>query len=248
MASLLLSFLLLQSPVVLPDSGAVPAPLIGSIDLDAGTLLADPGLLAADTLSLLVEVRREAFYKLSERDNVLVSGKLLPGVNTLRFTRPGLAAVSQSYFFILDLIEQGAASRKFLRLQVTVEGRTAREPGAQAALSGSFRLEMYHSGRLIGFRKKNMPDLLKLKTGLVVPVPDPGLSGSAIRSQPPSQSVSVLGLGMALAKYLAGKKTEKMLQARTIEAQKKKLTTSISHLEANGERREVPIVIELRVE
>jgi len=248
MASLLLSLLLLQAPVVLPDPGAVPSPLIRSIDLDAGTLLEDPTLLAADTLSLLVEIRREAFYKLSERDNILATGKLLPGVNTLRFTRPGLAAVSQSHFFLLDLIEPGATSRKFLRVQVTVEGRTALAPEAQATLSGSFRLEMYHSGRLIGFRKKSMADLLKLKTGLVVPVPDPGLSGSAIRSQPQSQSVSVLGLGMALAKYLAGKKAEAKMRERTIEAQKKKLAMSISRQGANGESREVPIVIELRVE
>ncbi len=248
MASLLLSFLLLQAPGVLPDAGAVPAPLIRSIDLDAGTLLADPTLLAADTLALLLEIRREAFYKLSERDNVLATGKLLPGLNTLRFTRPGLAAGSQSYFFLLDLIEPGATSQKFLRLQVTVEGRTAMAAETKATLSGSFRLDMYHSGRLIGFRKKNMADLFHLKTGLVVPVPDPGLSGSAIRSQPISQSVSVLGLGMALAKYLAGKKAEKRMREHTIEAQKKKLTTSISRQGASGESREVPIVIELKVE
>jgi len=248
MGSLLLSFLLLQSPVALPDAGATPAPLIRSIDLDAGALLADPTPLAADTLALRVESRREAFYKLSERGDVLATGKLLPGVNTLHFSRPGLTAGSQSYLFLFDLLEQGAASQKFLRVQVTVEGRTAMEPGVKAELSGSFRLEMYHSGRLIGFRKKSMTDLLNLKTGLVVQVPDAGLSGSAIRSQPASQSISVLGLGMALAKYLARKKTEKRAREHAVESQKRRLAMTIIRQGANGEKREIPIVIELRVE
>ncbi len=83
-------------------------PLIQSVDLDPGALLADPSPLADDTLALVVVSRREAFYKLSERGAVLAAGKLLPGDNSLRFTRPGLADGSQSLFFLLDLLEPGS--------------------------------------------------------------------------------------------------------------------------------------------
>jgi hypothetical protein len=248
MASLLLCLLMLPAPAALPDAGAPPAPLIRAIDLDAAALLADPALLAADTLALVVESSREAYYKLSERGDVLATGQLLPGANSLHFTRPDLFARSQSLFFLLDLLEHGVTSQKFLRVQVSVEGASGTEPGAKAGLSGSFRLEMYHRGRLFGFRKKSMVDLLNLKTGPVAPVPDPALSGSAIRSQPASQSVSVLGLAMALAKLLAAKKTEKRAQAHVSESQKKKLASTIIRRGANGEKREVPIVIELRVD
>jgi hypothetical protein len=243
MASLLLCLLALQAPAPSPDAGAVPMPLIRSIDLDPGALLADPSPLADDTLVLVVESRKEAFYKLSERGAVLAAGKLLPGNNPLRVTRPGLADGSQSLFFLLDLLEPGSAGQKFLRVQVTVDGRMGMAPVENTQLSGSFLLEMYHSGRLFGFRKKRMADLLKLKTGPVVPVPDPGLSGSAARSQPAGQSVSVLGLGLALAKFLAGKKAEKRARAHEAESQKKRLATTIRR---GG--REIPIVIELRVE
>ena len=102
---------------------------------------------------------------------------------------------------------------------------------------------MYHDGRLIGFRKKNMTELLNLKTGLVLPVKDPGITGSAIRNQPASQGVSLLGLGMALAKFLAGKKAQSKIEAQATEQQKKRLTMSFIR-----DKREVRVVIELRVE
>jgi hypothetical protein len=243
MPSLLLCLLLLPAPASLTDAGAVPRPLIRAIDIDANALQADPALLAAGTLALVVESSREAFYKLSEQGAVLATGRLLPGANSVRVTRLGLAEKSQSLFFVLDLLEPGAASQKFLRLQVTVAGRAGMEPEAAAGLTGSFRLEMYHSGRLLGFRKKNMVDLLKLKTGPVMPVPDPALSGEAGHSPSSGQSISVLGLGMALAKFLAGKKAKKRLQAHAAEMQKKRLVMTIPR-----DQREIPIVIELQVE
>ena len=248
MASLLICLMLLPAPAALPDAGAAPLPLLRSVSLDAAALRSDPALLAADTLALVVESGREAFYKLSERDEVLAAGKLLPGANALRFRRPGFTAASRSFFFVLDLLERDASAQKFLRVQVTVAGVPGSEPDRPAQLSGSFRLDMYHSGRLFGFRKKSMVELLKLKTGLVTAVPDPGLSGSAIRDRPASQSVSVLGLGMALAKYLAGKKAQKRMNAFNEESQKRSLALTLIRREANGEKREIPIEIELQVE
>jgi hypothetical protein len=243
MGSLFLCLLLLPAPAALPDAGAVPRPLIRAVDLDADALQADPALLAADTLALVVESGREAFYKLSEQGVVLASGKLLPGANPVRFRRPGLTAGSQSLFFVLDLLEQDASAQKFLRVQVTLGDKPGSQPGEPAGLSGSFRLEMYHSGQLFGFRKKIMADLLKLKTGPVMPVPDPALSGAAGRSPSAGQSISVLGVGMALAKFLAGKKAKKRLQAHAAEMKKKRLAMTIQR----GQR-EIPIVLELRSE
>jgi hypothetical protein len=242
MASLL-SFLIFLAPVASSVPGAPPAPLVRSIDLDAATLRADPALLADDTLALVVESRRQAFYKLSEKGEVLDAGELLPGANTLRITRPGLSAGSRSFFFLLDLMEAGTASQKFLRIQVTVEDGKETGPEARTGLSGSFGLEMYYSGRLFGFRKKRMVDLVKLKTGPVTPVPDPGLSGAPGRSPSAGQSISVLGLGMALAKFLAGKKAEKKMQERAAEAQKKRLSMTFPR-----DQRDIGIVIELQVE
>jgi hypothetical protein len=248
MASLLFCLLLLPAPSARPDTGTVTSPLIRAIGLDAGALSADPALLAADTLALVVECDREAFYKLSERGDILAAGKFLPGATFLRFRRPGLTAVSQSLFFVLDLLEQDRTTQKFLRVRVTVAGKPGSGPSAPTGLSGIFRLEMYHSGRLFGYRKKSMVELLKLKTGPVLSVPDPGLSGAAGHSPAAGQSVSVLGLGMALAKYLAGKKAEKQLKAFKTESQKKSLALTITRQDTDGQKREIPIEIELQVE
>jgi len=243
MASLLFCLMLLPAPAALPDATAPPLPLVRAISLDAAALRSDPALLAADTLALVVESSREAFFKLSERGEVLAAGKLLPGATALRFTRPGLTAASQVLFFVLDLLESEASAQKFLRVQVTVEGGPGNEPDRPAELSGSFRLDMYHSGRPFGYRKKSMVELLKLKTGPVTAVPDPGLSGSAIRDRPASQSVSIVGLGMALAKYLAGKKAAKRMKAFNEESQKRSLALTVRR-----DGREFPVVIELKTE
>jgi len=248
MASLLFCLMLLPAPAALPDTGAAPQPLLRSVSLDAVALRSDPALLAADTLALVVESSREAFFKLSERGEVLAAGKLLPGANCLRFSRPGLTAASQSFFFVLDLLEQDASVQKFLRVQVTVAGMPGSEPVRPAELSGSFRLDMYHSGRLFGFRKKSMVELLKLKTGPVTAIPDPGLSSAAGRNPSAGQSVSVLGLGLALAKYLAGKKAVKRMNAFNEESQKRSLALTLSRREANGQKREIPVEIDLRIE
>ncbi|MCU0236797.1 MAG: hypothetical protein MUC72_06895 [Acidobacteria bacterium] len=246
MASLLFCLLLLPAPSGLPGTAALP--LVRAIDLDAAALTADPSPVAADTLALVVECSREAFYKLSERGAVLAAGRLLPGANALRFTRPGLAAISQSLFLVLDLLEQDAPAQKFLRLRVKVAGRSETGPGEAKGLSGSFRLDMYHGGRLFGYRKKSMAELLKLKTGPVIAVPDPGLSGAAGRTPAAGQSVSVLGLGMALAKYLAGKKAEKRMKAFNAESQKRSLALTITRQGADGQERKIPVEIELHVE
>jgi hypothetical protein len=246
MASLLLCLLLLPAPADLP--GAVALPLVRAIDLDAAALTTDPSPVAADTLALVVECSRASFYKLSERGAVLAAGRFLPGANPLRFTRPGLTAVSQSLLFVLDLLEQGAPAQKFLRLRVKVAGKPEAGPGEATGLSGSFRLDMFHGGQLFGYRKKSMVELLKLKTGPVIAVPDPGLSGAAGRSPAAGQSVSVLGLGMALAKYLAGKKAEKRMKAFNAEAQKRSLTLTVTRQDAAGRKQEIPVEIELLVD
>ncbi len=62
MASLLLCLMLLPAPAVLPDTGATTLPLIRAVSLDAAALRSDPALLAADTLALVVESGREAFF------------------------------------------------------------------------------------------------------------------------------------------------------------------------------------------
>ncbi len=249
MASLLLALLLLPAPPA-PAAAEPPAPLIGAVGLDAPALRGDPSLLAADTLALTVDCGREAFYKLSERDAVLAAGKLLPGSNGLRFSRPGLLLRSQSLLLVLEAFDGGATARKFLRLRITVDDRPEEGPAGAPLrqLAGTFRLEMFHGGQLIGFRQKRMPELVKLTTdGVAVPA-DP-LRGASLRgTPPPGDSVSIVGLGMALAKYLAQKKAGREAKAQAGEMEKRRLRAAVTRRQADGTERAVPIELELRTE
>jgi hypothetical protein len=246
MARLLLWLLLLAAPAG-QAATAPPAPLLTAVGIDAAALRAEPSLLAADTLALAIDCRREAFFKLSEREAVLAAGKLLPGRNGLRVSRPGLFLHSQSLLLVLETLDNGATARKFLRLRVTVDGRPEEEPPG-AGMSGAFRLEMFHGGRLIGFRQKRMPELVKLTTGGVAAPADP-LSGASLRGTPPQgQSVSIVGLGMALAKYLARKKADREVKEQAGEMEKRRLSLAIVRRLADGTERTVPIELELRSE
>lgn len=251
MASLLLWLLLLPSPaaqaVAAPAAEPTTPPVI-AVGLDAVALRADPSLLATDTLALTVDYGREAFYKLSERDAVLAAGKLLPGSNGLRVSRPGLFLRSQSLLLVLEALGNGATAQKFIRLRITVDDRPEEEPAGRTSMSGNFRLEMFHGGRLIGFRQKRMQELVKLTTGGVVAPADP-LRGASLRgTPPPGESVSIIGLGMALAKYLAQKKAGREAKAQANEMEKRRLNATITRRQADGTERIVPIELELRTE
>lgn len=249
MASLLLALLLLPAPAA-QVAAAPPGPPVIAVGLDAAALRADPSLLAGDTLALAVDCGREAFYKLSERDAVLAAGRLLPGSNGLRISRPGLFLRSQSLLLVLETLANGETARKFLRLRITVDDRPEEQnAGAvRRQLSGAFRLEMFHGGRLIGFRQKRMPELVKLTTGGVAAPADP-LRGASLRgTPPPGESVSIVGLGMALAKYLAQKKAGREAKAQAGEMEKRRLSAAITRRQADGTERTVPVEIELRTE
>lgn len=240
------ALLLLPAWLAAGAAGEVPLPPIQAVVLDADALLADPALLASDTLALKVTGRGQAAFKLSERGEVLAAGKLLEGENILRFTRPGLFVASQSLLFLLEALADGEPQRKFLRLQVTVAGRAEAEKPAPA-LSGDFSLEMYHSGRLIGFRRKRMQELVQLTTGAESPPADP-LAGASFRPQPTGQSIPVLGMALALAKHLARKQAEKRISAQAAEMRKRRLETTVARTGPDGAKIQVPVVIELRTE
>ena len=232
----------------LPAADEVPVPAVLAIDLDAGLLLSRPSLAAADTLALQVAASRDVYYKLSEGGEILAAGRMLAGSNSLQFVRPGLFAGSQTLFLLLELLENGATSQKRIILTITVDRESEISEPRKAGLSGSFTLGMYHGGRLIGFREKNMTELLNLTTGPVTPVDDPGLSGSAIRSQPAGQSVSILGLGLALARFLAGKKLQAAEKVHLQALQKKSLTLIFQSQKDGGAAPMVKVEIALRVE
>jgi len=241
MASQLLPFLFLPAPALPVQSEPPPPPLILAIHLDADTLLARPALLAADVLALEVECGRQADFKLSEQGEVLAAGRLLPGRNPLRFARPGRFGCSQALVLLLELLENGAIARKELQVMVTVEGEAQDPTPQKAKLSGSFTLEMVHDGRIIGARKKSMADRIMLKPGPTMPTADPGRNDYFLRNKPESSSIPVLGMGLALIKYLAQKRTEKRLRAYDAETRKKRLSLTI----IRGQR-QVPITVELR--
>jgi hypothetical protein len=246
MASARFALLLLVAWLLPGAPAEVALPPIQAIALDAPALLADPSLLASDILALRVTSRGQAAYKLSERGEVLAAGMLLPGENTVRFARPGLCAGSQSILLLLEAFETGAPQQKFIRLQVAVAVRTAAVPAAPA-LSGNFNLEMYHAGRLIGFRRKRMQDLVQLTTGPGTLAANP-LDSASFRPQSSGNSVSVLGVAMALAKHLAKKKAAKEMGAQAAEIRKRRLETTVVRAGPNGAKSQVPIVIELRTE
>jgi hypothetical protein len=246
MADLLFCLLLLQGQAGLP--AAVAPPPLRAIALDAVALEADPSPLAADTLALVVEYAGGAFFKLSEGDAVLAAGRFLPGANALRFTRPGLTATSRSLLFVLDLLEGDVPTHKLLRLQVTVAERPDSGPASGKGPARTFRLEMYHQGRLFGYREKSMVELLQLTTGQVLPVPDPGLSGAVGRTPGAGQSASLLGLGTAVARLLAGKKPAAGRPPAVPETIKKSLSLTLTRPDAQGLVRAVSVSIVLSVD
>jgi hypothetical protein len=240
-----LVFFLLLLPQALSAQGeANAADPIRDITLNAGLMQNDPGLLASDSVGIIVEARAAAFYKLSARDVVVASGQLLSGSNFLLVSCPGMFARTQSLMFSLELKTGARELQKTITISIAFIDNGAEDGGAGPVPAGDFTIQMFKADRLIGFRKKTMTDLVKLTTGLVTAVDDPARSGSAIRGTPPSQSVSILGLAMGIAKYLAEKKTADAKTAAQTLSRKRKMAVRFDGSTGKTVRAE----IELRTE
>jgi hypothetical protein len=220
---------------------------IRAIYLNVDMLQNNPALLAADTIGIIVEANCEAYFRFLDQGETMQSGQLLRGQNPLTISRQGLLAKTASYFFILELKTAERMLQRQIIIRVTAAADPEQSPPVIKSVTTIFTVAMFKDNELIGFRKKTMTDLITMKTGLVVPRPDPGLTGSAIRSTPSSQSISILSLGLGVAKYLAEKRAAAMQRKTLAEAQKKKMIVSFSKTAANGENKKVSATIELEI-
>jgi hypothetical protein len=240
-------FLCLLSLPLQGQTGSDTSNPIRDITLNVNLLQNNPGLLAADTIGVIAEAREETYYKLSVQDEIIVSGRLINGENSLLITWPGMFAKTQTLPFIMELKASTEVQQKTIIIIVTIAGGGEKTVEPKPAPAREFTITMFQAGQLIGFRKKTMTDLIPLTTGLVTPVADPALQGSAIRSAPPSQSVSILGIAMGIAKYLAEKKLASAKKLALANAQKRKMAVSFDISDKNGKKKTVHAEIELQM-
>ncbi len=219
---------------------------IRDIILNVSLLQNNPALLAADTIGIIVEAGRETDFKLSAQDEIIACGKLRSGNNMLLLTWPGMFAKTQTLPFMLESQAGTQVLQKTILITVSVADNREQVGAPRQTLAAEFTIHMYMAGQLIGFRKKTMIELVKLTTGTVRAVEDPALRGSAIRSVPSSQSISILGLAMGMAKYLAEKKLAAAKKVTMVDAQKRKISVVISKSDKNGEKRTIRAMIELQ--
>jgi hypothetical protein len=220
---------------------------IRAIYLNVDMLQNNPDLLATDTIGIIVEANCPAYFRLLDQGETLHSGQLLAGQNPLSISRQGLLTKTAAYVFILELKSAERILQKKIIIRVKAATDQEQSPLVIKSVTTIFTLEMFKDNESIGFRKKTMTDLITQKTGLVVPRPDPGLTGSAIRDRPSNQSIGLVTLAMGIAKYLAEKRTAAMQRKTLAEAQKKKMTVSFSKTAANGENKKVSATIELEI-
>jgi hypothetical protein len=221
---------------------------IRDISLNVNQLQDNPDLLAADKIGIIVEAAMDAYYKLIADDETIASGQLVSGNNTLLLSWPGMFAKNQTLPFMLELKAGPRLLQKMIFITITVAGSREQTSLAAQPASGEFTIQMFLAGQLIGSRKKTMTDLIKLTTGLVTAVDNPALSGSSIRSAPPSQSVSIFGLAMGIAKYMAEKKLAAVKKTTQFNAQKRKTSVVFRTSDKNGEKQTVQAMIELRTD
>lgn len=229
-------------PLALPaqDEANASDP-IRDIVLNAGLMQNTPGLLAADSIGIVVEARAVGFFKLNARDAIIASGQLLNGNNFLRVNWPGMFARTQTLPFSLELKTGTRVFQKTITISITITGDGSQDNEPDPVPAGECTIRMLKAGHVIGSRKKTMADPLQLTTGLVTPVDDPARSGSAIRNTPPGQSVSILGLAMGMAKYLSEKKTADAVKTVRLISRKRKMTVRFDSAEGETIRAEIEL-------
>jgi hypothetical protein len=238
------SLCLLSLPL-LGQTGSNSSDPIRDITLNVSLLQNNPALLATDTIGIIVEAREEAYYKLSAQDEIITAGRLVSGSNALLITRTGMFAKTQSLPFNLELKTGDLMHQKAIVITITIAGGAEQSAESKRSPASEFTITLFQSGRQIGFRKKTMTDLLQLTTGLVTPVDDPAATSPTIRSTPPGQSISILGLAMGIAKHLADKKLAAAKKIALAKSQKRKMAVHFNQGKKNGRENTVHAEIEL---
>ncbi len=194
-----------------------------------------------------IEMGNEAFYKFSDKENVIRGGLFHKGFNILYLETSNFFEKSDSHIFFLDLKKGDSLLRKEIEIDVQVESQEKLIKPAEKVEKPEYKLSMFIGDELIITSKKVPSEKIPLKVDLPPWPEEYKPFGPVDTSEYSFNSFSIfsaLGVLQELLKNL-GKGKDKKEQSRPIQ-KSRQITTTFVRIDSEGIARKVEAVITLK--
>jgi hypothetical protein len=221
-------------------------PLLDDISLVGSSI--NEGVFPPARLVLAVDMERDAYYKLSDRENTIKGGLVKRGINAISIDADDLFDKSGSHIYFLELKASDLMLREEIEIdiQLSTEEKEKKADNEQEACE--FKLSMFIGDELVISSTKITQKSVPLKFNLP-PWPDTYKPDNPIdRINSPLNSVSILdALGVAydlIKKMLSKKSEEKPASALP---RQKQMTATFLRISSEGATQEVKALISLKI-
>ena len=209
---------------------------------------------AGDRLSILpskliigIDIKNDAYYKLSEGRNCIQGGLLKKGFNTFSISATRLFEKSGSYDYFLDLKAGDMIMRKKIEVDSKIDLPADLRESESVIINKEYKVSLYVGGRLVACAKKSPENNLPLKFEL------PHLPESydpfdpKIQENPFSNSFSILGVLAGMYQLVRELKKEKAEERKSPSFQRKQqISFTFNKKDSDGIEKEVMVVIQLK--
>lgn len=198
-------------------------------------------------ISIGIEMGEDAFYKLSDKNDVIRGGLFHKGLNILYLEASRFFEKSDSRIYFLDLKKGNSLLRKEIEIDIKLESEEKEAKPAEKAVNPEYKLSMFVGDELIVTSKKVPPKHIPLKVDLPPWPEEYKPFGPVDTSEFTFNSFSILeaiGVLQGLIKNL-GKGKEKEQQFKPI-PRLKQITTTFVRIDTEGITRKVEAVITLK--
>jgi hypothetical protein len=202
-----------------------------------------------DKFVISIDVRNNAYYKLSKKEQVLKGGLLKDGYNTIQIRANKLLEKSESHVFFLDLKTEDLVLRKEIEIDIQIESKNAGKKSIQSAQKSKdkeYRLSMYVGDKLIVMSKKlpSKPFAMKFKNP---PWPENRKPFTPVETENPlANSVSILSAVSAIAKLIKDlRKDDEEYRVKPVQ-KLRQITAKYMKMNTEGLDQEVKAIVTLR--
>jgi hypothetical protein len=221
-------------------------PLLDDISLVSSS--ANEGVFPPARLVLAVDMERDAYYKLSDRENTIKGGLVKRGINTISIEADDLFDKSGSHIYFLELKASDLMLREEIEIDIQLNMEEKEKKADNEIEVREFKLSMFIGDELVISSTKITQKSVPIKFNLP-PWPDTYKPHNPIeRTNSPFNSVSIfdaLGVAYDLIKKMLSKKSEEKPVSSL--PRQKQMTASFFRVSSEGATQEVKAVITLKI-
>lgn len=193
-----------------------------------------------------IDIKNGAYYKLSDRNNIIKGGLLKRGFNIISITADDLFKKSGSHIYFLDLKADDLFLKKEIEIDIKLDSHEQIKEPENKIENPEYKLFMFIGDELIISRKK-LAYSLPLKIEMPPWPKDYKPFGPADKTNPAFNSFSIFSAVGAIYQLIKGLKTKKSPEKLASPIQKQKqITITFIRKNLEGVAKEVKAVITLK--